>query len=130
MCSDHYFDVPFHTNVSDPECAVIEHAQLHSDDLRCILGVIERELFLDPSLTFPKLTVARKLLLKKLGFRTLLDVIPLDTSLVKGSHGRVDQPLGWDPVLIADASESLAEDASGRIPSTSVKALLLSMLFD
>ena len=93
-------------------------------------GYDPRELFLDPSLTFPKLTVARKLLLKKLGFRTLLDVIPLDTSLVKGSHGRVDQPLGWDPVLIADASESLAEDASGRIPSTSVKALLLSMLFD
>jgi hypothetical protein len=93
-------------------------------------GYDPRELFLDPSLTFPKLTVARKLLLKKLGFRTLLDVIPLDTALVKGSHGRVDQPLGWDPVLIADRSESLAEDASGRIPCTSVKALLLSMLFD
>ena len=59
-----------------------------------------------------------------------MDVIPLDTSLVKGSHGRVDQPLGWDPILIADKSEALAEDPSGRIPSTSVRDLLLSMLFD
>jgi predicted AlkP superfamily pyrophosphatase or phosphodiesterase len=51
------------------------------------------ELFLDPALRVPMLKIGRKLLQKKLGFRTLLDVIPLDASLVKGSHGRLtDRP--------------------------------------
>jgi hypothetical protein len=36
----------------------------------------------------PPLTVGWKLARRKLGFRTLLDVIPLDAALVKGSHGR------------------------------------------
>jgi predicted AlkP superfamily pyrophosphatase or phosphodiesterase len=51
------------------------------------------ELFLDPKLPAAKLTIAGKLLKKKLGFRYLMDVIPLDATLVKGSHGRAaDQP--------------------------------------
>lgn len=45
------------------------------------------ELFLDPALAFPKLKILSRLLKKKLGFRMLMDVIPLDASLVKGSHG-------------------------------------------
>jgi predicted AlkP superfamily pyrophosphatase or phosphodiesterase len=45
------------------------------------------ELFLDPALAAPQLKIAWKLLQKKLGFRMLMDVIPLDASLVKGSHG-------------------------------------------
>ena len=44
------------------------------------------ELFLDPGLAAPKLKIGATLLRRKLGFRALLDVIPLDTSLVKGSH--------------------------------------------
>src|SRR5262249_11331592 len=46
------------------------------------------ELFLDPQLKFPKLKVAWRLLQKKLGFRMLMDVIPLNPLLVEGSHGR------------------------------------------
>lgn len=58
------------------------------------------ELFIDPQLRAPKLKVAGKLLRKKLGFRMLMDVIPLDASLVKGSHGaRPANPEDW-PVLI------------------------------
>jgi predicted AlkP superfamily pyrophosphatase or phosphodiesterase len=45
------------------------------------------ELFLDPKLSVPKLRIAWRLLKKKLGFRMLMDLIPLDASLVKGSHG-------------------------------------------
>jgi hypothetical protein len=45
------------------------------------------ELFLDPKLSFPKLRIARRLAQKKLGFRMKLDVIPLDASIVRGSHG-------------------------------------------
>ena len=62
------------------------------------------ELFLDPGLRAPKFKIARKLLLKKLGFRALLDVIPLDTKLVRGSHGRVDQPAELKPLAITGSS--------------------------
>jgi predicted AlkP superfamily pyrophosphatase or phosphodiesterase len=56
------------------------------------------ELFLDPAIPAVKLKIAWRLLQKKLGFRMLMDVIPLDASLVKGSHGcrptsREDWPL-------------------------------------
>jgi predicted AlkP superfamily pyrophosphatase or phosphodiesterase len=46
------------------------------------------ELFMDPAIHAPAVTVGWKLARRKMGFRTLLDVIPLDASLVKGSHGR------------------------------------------
>ena len=61
------------------------------------------ELFLDPALAFPKLRIAKFLLRKKLGLRGLLDVIPLDASLVKGSHGRDVVPEGERPVLLGTA---------------------------
>ena len=92
-------------------------------------GYDPRELFLDPAIRFPRLKIARKLLARKLGFRNLLDVIPLDTSLVRGSHGRVNQALGWDPVLISEATVNMQEDSDGRIPCTAVRDLLLEMLF-
>jgi len=59
------------------------------------------ELFLDPSIRLPALTVGWKLLKRAAGLRALLDVIPLDAALVRGSHGR---QTGWDeegPVLIS-----------------------------
>ena len=45
------------------------------------------ELVFDPKLTWPKGRIIRRLIQKKLGFRTLFDVIPLDASIVRGSHG-------------------------------------------
>lgn len=51
------------------------------------------ELFIDPSLRFPSLKIGATLLKKHLGFRYLMDVIPLSPSLIKGSHGRpADRP--------------------------------------
>lgn len=61
------------------------------------------ELFVDPALAFPKLKIAATLLRKKLGFRTLMNVIPLDASLVKGSHGRITAPAGF-PLFVAQNS--------------------------
>lgn len=58
------------------------------------------ELFIDPALTLPKLKIAKFLLKKKLGIRGLLDVIPLDATLVKGSHGRDQVPTDEQPVLL------------------------------
>lgn len=58
------------------------------------------ELFLDPEIKFPVLKIAGFLAKKKLGFRGLMDVIPLDATLVKGSHGRDNVPEEEQPVAI------------------------------
>lgn len=58
------------------------------------------ELFIDPEIAFPKLKIAQFLLKKKLGLRGLLEVIPLNPSLVKGSHGRDKVPDSEKPVFI------------------------------
>jgi predicted AlkP superfamily pyrophosphatase or phosphodiesterase len=65
------------------------------------------ELFLDPQIPWPKLKIARRLLQKKLGFRMLMDVIPLDATLVKGSHGRRPADKKDWPVLITERLELL-----------------------
>lgn len=60
------------------------------------------ELFLDPKFKLPKLKIGLKLAKKMLGMRMLMDVIPLDADLVKGSHGRVPEDRQDWPVLIGD----------------------------
>ena len=77
------------------------------------------ELFLDPSLALPRLTVAAKLLRRRLGFRGLMDVIPLDASLVRGSHGVCPANSDEWPVLIGCGS------ADPSIEATSVRDQLL-----
>jgi len=47
-----------------------------------------------------KLRAGYKLLRKKAGFRYVMDVIPLDATLIKGSHGRVGVNEQYKPVLI------------------------------
>ena len=56
-------------------------------------------LFLDPALRLPKLQMAATLARKELGFRYLMNVIPLDATLVRGSHGRLTDSLDDGPVL-------------------------------
>ncbi len=69
------------------------------------------ELFIDPSISFPKAKIAKFLLKKKLGIRGLLEVIPLDATLVKGSHGRDQVPDSEKPVFIgSDFPISNAQD--------------------
>jgi predicted AlkP superfamily pyrophosphatase or phosphodiesterase len=57
------------------------------------------ELFLDPKIAVPAVAVGWRLFKRTLGFRTLLDVIPLDATLVKGSHGRPDLMEDDGPVI-------------------------------
>ncbi|MCU0753103.1 MAG: alkaline phosphatase family protein [Akkermansiaceae bacterium] len=79
------------------------------------------ELFIDPALRLPKLQIAGFLLKKKLGLRGLLEVIPLDAALVRGSHGRDRVADGLRPVLIgAGHPVKCAADAHHAI----LKALL------
>lgn len=89
------------------------------------------ELFIDPTITAPRLKIAWKLLRRRLGQRTLLDVIPLDTSLVRGSHGRVDQPPDAAPVLITHQHRpGPADDLPDELPSRAVHNVILDHLFD
>jgi predicted AlkP superfamily pyrophosphatase or phosphodiesterase len=83
------------------------------------------ELFLDPALRLPKVKVAATLAKKVLGFRYLMDVIPLDATLVRGSHGRVTDKLDDGPVCIT--SEKALVD--GVVESTAVRDLVLAHLF-
>jgi predicted AlkP superfamily pyrophosphatase or phosphodiesterase len=83
------------------------------------------ELFLDPAIRLPTVAIGWKLAKRKAGFRSLLDVIPLDASLVKGSHGR---QTGWEedgPLFI---SKEKALVSSDRITSVDVHDLLLRHL--
>ncbi len=60
------------------------------------------ELFVNPRIKRPKMKVVRKKLRSALGFRTLMDFIPIDSTLVKGSHGRIPDLDADRPVLIGD----------------------------
>ena len=64
-----------------------------------------------------KLKIAWRLLQKKLGFRMLMDVIPLDATLVKGSHGRRPADKKDWPVFITEQSEL---QGAGEMESTDV----------
>jgi len=84
------------------------------------------ELFLDPALRVPQASVGWRLAKKALGFRYLMDVIPLDASLVKGSHGRPTDNLAAGPVVISSERELLPD---GPVDATAVKTLLLDHVF-
>jgi len=84
------------------------------------------ELFLDPLLAFPKLRVAKSLAKKLLGFRYLMDVIPLDASLVKGSHGRVTDAPDDGPLFITSEPKLLP---ANQLASTDICSLLLDHVF-
>jgi len=74
------------------------------------------ELFFDPNLLWGKGRAITKVLAKKLGLRTLVDVIPLDAGLVKGSHGLSVRDLVDRPVFIGSGA---APDAA-EIPQTEI----------
>jgi predicted AlkP superfamily pyrophosphatase or phosphodiesterase len=90
-------------------------------------GYDPAELFIDPKLNAPKLKIAATLAKRKLGFRGLLEVIPTDATLVKGSHGR--PPLSPDdgPMVMTKRKELLRPAA---IAPTDVFGLILGHLKD
>jgi predicted AlkP superfamily pyrophosphatase or phosphodiesterase len=84
------------------------------------------ELFLDPALSVPMARVGLKLARSKLGFRTLMNVIPLDATLVKGSHGRVTDDPRNGPVLLSTEADRVPEN----VAATDVKDVILRHVFD
>jgi predicted AlkP superfamily pyrophosphatase or phosphodiesterase len=83
------------------------------------------ELFFDPERFWPKGRAMLRLLQKKLGFRTLFDVIPLDARLVRGGHGLRAGRAEDRPILIGDGPPPPAARA---IPLPEVHGLLLRAL--
>ena len=83
------------------------------------------EMFLDPKIKLPMAKVGLKLLKKKLGFRYLMDVIPLDASLVKGSHGRIPASEEDWPVLITQQTDLLSSE---KVTAPTVYEVLMKHL--
>jgi predicted AlkP superfamily pyrophosphatase or phosphodiesterase len=89
-------------------------------------GYDPAELFLDPTLALPKVRVAATLARKALGFRYLMNVIPIDATLVRGSHGRI--PASPDEGAVLLSSERRIDRES--LASTAVRDVILDHLFN
>jgi predicted AlkP superfamily pyrophosphatase or phosphodiesterase len=81
------------------------------------------ELFFDPDLFWPRGRAALRLLQKKLGFRTLFDVIPLKPEIVRGSHGLIPSAEDDRPILIGNGPAP-----PNQLPMTAVRDLVLNAL--
>jgi predicted AlkP superfamily pyrophosphatase or phosphodiesterase len=85
------------------------------------------ELFVDPEIRFPLLATGWRLAKRKLGLRTLLDVISLkQTTLVKGSHGRPTDDPDHGPLVISSRADLLP---GGAVEAAGFKQLVLDHLF-
>lgn len=99
------------------------------DFARCVdvhrkYGYDPTELFVDPKIVFPSLKGAFRLLQKKLGFRTFFDLVPLDATLVKGTHGALPKSEDDWPIAIGKFDESDRK----AIPANEVSRLLIELI--
>ena len=86
-------------------------------------GYDPAELFLDPADRWVKVRAARGLVRKKLGLRYVMDVVPLDPSPVRGTHGRLPLDPADGPVLLC-SDPGAARD---HVEATEVRDLLLDL---
>jgi len=84
------------------------------------------ELFLKNS-PLVKAKLALRMLQSRLGFRTLFDVIPLDATLVKGSHGAPPNSEENLPIIITEFTGSFE---SKRIESTEVYNIIKKSILE
>lgn len=81
----------------------------HLVDIHRKPGYDPVEMFMDPKNPLIKLHAGYKLARKLLGFRYLMDVIPLDATLVKGSHGGINIPKEYYPIIVTDQAAEKPE---------------------
>ena len=79
------------------------------------------EMLTDPKDKLVMAKVVAMLLKKKMGFRTVMNIIPLDATLVKGSHGRIPEDKADFPILITNQVNSSFND---DIEATDVYGIL------
>jgi len=87
-------------------------------------GYDPAELFFDPKTPFVKGKAAWRLLQKKLGFRMRMDVVPLDASLVHGSHGLIPNDPADGALLIGTGQAP----SNNPLRATDVRDLALAAL--
>jgi hypothetical protein len=64
-----------------------------------------------------------------MGFRTVMDVIPLDATLVGGSHGRISEHVNDRPLIITKQKDLLpAVEGEESLSPTVVFDIILSHL--
>jgi predicted AlkP superfamily pyrophosphatase or phosphodiesterase len=98
----------------------------HEVDIHNKPGYDPVELFLDPKAQLVVPRILWRLAKRKLGLRTtIMDFIPFDSSLVKGSHGRLPGKPDEGPVLMLSRKGYPLPE---HLPATEVKLLLLKLL--
>ena len=68
------------------------------------------EMLTDPKDKLVMAKVVGKLLKKKLGFRTVMNIIPIDATLIKGSHGRLTEDKEDYPIFISNYTDAINEN--------------------
>ena len=81
------------------------------------------ELLFDPRLMWPAARAAWRVLQKKLGLRALIDVIPLDAGLIRGSHGLPARDAQDGPLWITDLPNTPA-----ALPMSALRTEILRAL--
>ncbi|MEX0315262.1 MAG: alkaline phosphatase family protein [Allomuricauda sp.] len=85
------------------------------------------EMFTDPSKKMMLARVVLKLLKKKLGFRTLFNVIPLKADLIRGSHGSINIEEEYYPLFILNTNGGAKADEF--LNPTDVCGAILGQIF-
>lgn len=96
-------------------------------DIHSKPGYDAAELLVDPAIRLPMVKAGLRLLQKKLGFRYKMDLIPIDDSGIKGTHGRIYSESIKNP-LIASKHHDLIPD--GPVPATGVFDIIKSHVLD
>ncbi|SDP93588.1 nucleotide pyrophosphatase/phosphodiesterase family protein [Lentzea jiangxiensis] len=91
-------------------------------------GYDPAELFFDPADPLVKARAGVNLARKKLGLRYTMNVVPLNPSCVRGTHGRLPDRAADGPVLLcSDPVVPRSVEHTGRITATEVHTLLLEL---
>lgn len=83
------------------------------------------ELLINKEIKFPILIIISKLIKKKLGFRSLMNIISLDASLIKGSHGIIPKKSDDYPVFITKNKENKVMIEATQIAELLKKEILV-----
>ena len=87
-------------------------------------GYDPAELFMDPADRWVKVRAGAALARKAMGFRYLMNVVPLDPSIVRGSHGRLPDDPNDGPLFLSSERDAAPE----RVAAVDVKSVLLDLI--
>lgn len=95
-------------------------------DIHTKPGYDPAELLVDPKIKFPKLKAGLRILQKKLGFRYKMDLIPIEDSGIKGTHGRVYTDPNKNPLIVSQSKELIP---GNTVKPTDVYGIIQNHIF-